>query len=158
MSHCTKIYKNSVKEGIGDSCGYTSKVDLTCITTCYHHLLIIFYSLSISLEDLHVCTGSGIKRSSNVWDGEKNATAPWRMRTAAKTLQRPQATIVSGGWWWGWDEKIHPLFLTFFFLFYLQLIVTTHGRDGRLSFCYFCLFGNHTHANTNSDEPKHLGT
>lgn len=68
--------RNSVKERIGDSCGYTSKLDLTSITTCYHHLVIIFYSLSISLKDLHVCTGSGIKRSSNVWDGEKNATAP----------------------------------------------------------------------------------
>lgn len=108
--------RNSVKEGIGDSCGYTHKLDWTCITTCYHHLVIIFYSLSISLKDLHVCTGLGIKRSSHVWDSEKNANAPRRMRTGVQTLQRPQATIVSGGGWWGWDYKIHPLFL-FFILF-----------------------------------------
>lgn len=45
-----------------------------------------------------------------------------------------------------------------FFFFYLQIVVRTHCRGYRFSFCYFYVFGNHTHANTNSDEPKHLGT
>lgn len=35
--------RKSVKEGIGDSCGYKYKLDFACVTTCYHHLVIIFY-------------------------------------------------------------------------------------------------------------------
>lgn len=78
MSYCMEIYKEWYERG---GCRLlwiysTYKLDLTCIATCYHHLVVIFYSLSISLKDLHVCTGLGIKRSSHVWDSEKNATAP----------------------------------------------------------------------------------
>lgn len=143
-----------MKEGIGVSCGYTYKLDLTCITTCYHHLVIKFYSLSISLKDLHVGTGLGLRDQVMCGIARTPLLRPDACALVPKLCRdyKQQLSVGDGGE--GGSTRFKQYFHLFIILFYLQIAVGMHFHFNRFtdfSFSCFYVFGNHTHANTNSN-------